>query len=170
MNVALWLARAAQRFGTRSAVGHGRDAWCSYAELAQRAAALAAWLRARGVMPGDRVALFLPNRPQYLVMLWGVWWSGAAAVPINAKLHAREVAWILQHSGTRLAFCDAGAHEALRALAPDVTLLTDLPPLPAQDLPAPPADRADTDPAWLFYTSGTTGRPKGVVLGARQLR
>ncbi|HEX6721340.1 MAG TPA: AMP-binding protein, partial [Burkholderiaceae bacterium] len=170
MNVALWLARAAQRFGERCAIGHGRDPWCTYRELAQRAAALAAWLRARGVAPGDRVALFMPNAPQYLVMLWGVWWSGAAAVPINAKLHPREAAWILQHSGARLAFCAADAHDALAALAPGLPLLTELPTLEASATIEAPAERADTDAAWLFYTSGTTGRPKGVVLGARQLR
>jgi len=173
MNVALWLARAAQRFGARTAVGHGRDAWCSYRELAQRAAAIATWLHAQGIAPGDRVALFAPNSPQYLEMLWGIWWSGAAAVPINAKLHAREVAWILQHSGTRLAYVDIASHEALAALAPDVGLLTELPELPAPNgarAADSPVERADSDPAWLFYTSGTTGRPKGVVLGARQLR
>jgi long-chain acyl-CoA synthetase len=170
MNVALCLARAAQRFGAHCAIGHGRDAWCSYRELAQRAAALAAWLQAQGIAAGDRVALFAPNSPQYLVMLWGIWWSGAAAVPINAKLHAREVAWILQHSGARLAYCDAAAHDALATLVPDVHLLTELPTLAGSSALSAPVARADTDPAWLFYTSGTTGRPKGVVLGARQLR
>jgi long-chain acyl-CoA synthetase len=170
MNVALWLARAAQRFGAHCAIAHGRDAWCSYRELAQRAAALAAWLHAQGVAAGDRVALFAPNSPQYIVMLWGIWWSGAAAVPINAKLHAREVAWILQHSGARLAYCDPAAHEALATLVADVRLLTELPALEAPSARDAPVARADTDAAWLFYTSGTTGRPKGVVLGARQLR
>src|SRR5262245_22159530 len=102
MNLALWLERSGQRHGTRTAIGHGLQCWCSYAELARRAAALAAWLHARGVAPGDRVGLFLGNRPEYLVMLWGAWWAGAAAVPINAKLHPREVAWIVRHSGVRL--------------------------------------------------------------------
>ena len=170
MNAALWLARTAQRFGAHCAIGHGRDPWCSYRDLALRAQALATWLHAQGVAPGDRVALFLPNRAEYLVMLWGVWWSGAAALPINAKLHAREVAWILQHSGTRLAFCDGAAHDALAALATGVQLLTELPALDLAGQIDAPVERADTDPAWLFYTSGTTGRPKGVVLGARQLR
>ena len=84
MNLALWLVRSAQRHGERTAIGHGRQRWCSYRELALRASALARWLHDRGVEPGDRVALFLGNRPEYLVMLWGVWWAGAAAVPINA--------------------------------------------------------------------------------------
>ena len=73
MNLALWLTRSAQRHGERTAVGHGVLPWCSYAELARRASALAAWLRDRGVEPGDRVGLFLSNRPEYLVMLWGIW-------------------------------------------------------------------------------------------------
>jgi long-chain acyl-CoA synthetase len=171
MNPALWLARTAQRLGERTAIGHGRQVWCSYAELAQRAAMLAAWLHAQGVAPGDRVGLFLSNRPEYLVMLWGTWWAGAAAVPINAKLHPREADWILQHSGARLAFCSAEHHHALAAVGAGPALHSELPPLPtAAPIDLEPAERRDTDPAWLFYTSGTTGRPKGVVLGARQLR
>jgi long-chain acyl-CoA synthetase len=170
MNVALWLARAAQRMGASTAIGHGFDAWCSYRELAHRAARLASWLRAHGIAAGDRVALFAPNRPEYLVMLWGAWWCGAAAVPINAKLHAREAAWILQHSGALVAWCDVSSRDALAVLAPGVRLLTELPALEDAETVNAPVERADSDPAWLFYTSGTTGRPKGVVLGARQLR
>jgi len=171
MNLAWWLTRSAQRHGERTAIGHGLLPWCSYAELARRASALAAWLHGQGVNPGDRVGLFLANRPDYLVMLWGVWWAGAAAVPINAKLHPREAAWILQHSGARLAFVDSDQQAALAAENPATALHGALPPGPDDARPLPqPVPRSDTDPAWLFYTSGTTGRPKGVVLAARQLR
>ncbi|MFO1218616.1 MAG: AMP-binding protein [Burkholderiaceae bacterium] len=170
MNPALWLARTAQQHPARPAVGHGTDIWCNYAELADRAARLATWLRAQGVAPGDRVGLFLPNRPEYLVMLWGSWWAGAAAVPINAKLHPREAAWILQHSGAKLAFCAEAQRDELAALTPGVPLHDALPELDAHEPSATPVERRAGDPAWLFYTSGTTGRPKGVVLGSRQLR
>jgi len=162
MNLALWLARSAQRYGDRTAVGRGRQAWCSYAELARRAAQLAAWLHGQGVAPGDRVGLFLTNRPEYLVMLWGVWWAGAAAVPINAKLHPREAAWILQHSGARLAFVDAARQSELATCGVAIALHSELPALDAAVRMAAPVERSDT--------SGTTGRPKGVVLAARQLR
>ncbi|HET7525112.1 MAG TPA: AMP-binding protein [Burkholderiaceae bacterium] len=170
MNLALWLSRSARRHGARTALGHGVRPWCSYAELGRRAGALAAWLRGQGVAPGDRVGLFLTNRPEYLVMLWGIWWAGAAAVPINAKLHPREAAWILQHSGARLAFVDGAQIGELVACGVAIALQADLPPLEEQEPMADPIERSDTDPAWLFYTSGTTGRPKGVVLAARQLR
>ena len=170
MNLAQWLQRSAQREGERTAIGHGLQRWCSYAELARRAAALAAWLHDQGVAPGDRVGLFLANRPEYLVMLWGTWWAGAAAVPINAKLHPREAAWILGHSGARLAFVDAAQRDELMASNVGAALHAQLPPLDDAAGLRDPVPRSDTDPVWLFYTSGTTGRPKGVVLAARQLR
>jgi long-chain acyl-CoA synthetase len=126
-------------------------------------------------MPGDRVALFMFNRPDYLELLWGVWWAGGVVVPVNAKLHPREAVWIAGHSGCRLVFCDdervdevdAALHEAgIAAQVHSQTgfMLSDSTP------PVAIAERGEDDPAWLFYTSGTTGRPKGVTLGARQLR
>ena len=170
MNPALWLLRSAQQHPARTAIGHGLQDWCRYDELADRAACFAAWLDAQQVQPGDRVGLFLPNRPEYLVMLWGTWWAGAAAVPINAKLHPREAAWILQHSGARLVFCAEAQRDELAALVPGVAVHDALPAFDQLDALAAPVERRAGDPAWLFYTSGTTGRPKGVVLGSRQLR
>jgi long-chain acyl-CoA synthetase len=173
MNLALWLWRTAQRQGETPALFEGATCVADYAGFARQSAAIAGALRdIHGVVPGDRVALFLSNDVRYLPMLFGIWAAGAIAVPINAKLHAREAAWILADAGARLCFLDdktAGAFAHLPA--------QDRPPLPvviagsesfaAFCAHAPlgaPVERGRDDLAWLFYTSGTTGRPKGVML------
>jgi len=152
MNLVTWLQRAARAAPGRPAVFHGRSPWATYGELAERAGRFAAGLRARGLGAGDRVAIAMPNSPEYLVALYGTWWAGMAAVPINARLHEREVTWIVGNSGAVLALRSPGevgeveseAAEALREADPGAL-------------------------AWLFYTSGTTGRPKGAMLSHRNL-
>ncbi len=64
MNIALWLARTAERYPQQAAIAHGTDVWCDYGEFARRAARTASWLHAQGVQPGDRVVLFLYNTPE----------------------------------------------------------------------------------------------------------
>src|SRR5262249_56372827 len=76
-----------------------------YGTFARRAASIGASLsRDHGIAAGDRVALFASNCTQYLECLYGIWWIGAVAIPINAKLHAREAAWICSNGGASLAF------------------------------------------------------------------
>ena len=103
MNLALWLWRAAQRWPDRPALFSGAEQLADYRAFAARASALAAWLgRAHGIAPGDRIALFRPNSPDYLVTLYAIWFAGGVAVPINAKLHPAEAAWIVGHAEASL--------------------------------------------------------------------
>ncbi len=170
MNLALWLHRNALAHGQRPAVALGTEAVLDYRAFALAASGCAQWLRARGIVPGERVGLFLDNAPEYLVALWGLWWLGAVAVPMNARLHGREAAWILGQCGARACFVDARHEGELAPHAPaGLALWEGVPAGSASDLDRP-AERGEDDPAWLFYTSGTTGRPKGVTLTMRNLR
>lgn len=164
MNLAVWLERSASRDGGAPALFDGARLNATYGQFRDRAAALAAALSALGVAPGARVALFMGNRSDYLVALYGVWFAGAAAVPINAKLHPKEAAWILGDSGAALCFTTTKSGAALSEVS-DVALVDVEGAAFAamtQGTGGPPASRGAEDLAWLFYTSGTTGRPKGV--------
>ena len=174
MNLALWLQRNARIHGGRPAVAHGARVTWRYADFAEAVMRVAAGLQARGFGPGDRLGIFMANAPEFLLAMWGAWWAGLVVVPVNARLHGREAAWILQHSGARACAVDA-AHDAELAACADPALtrlhgLDRAPGTPPEELPRLPAERAEDDPAWLFYTSGTTGRPKGVTLTHRNLR
>ncbi len=176
MNLAALLFDVARRLPRQPAVSDERHSW-SYGEFAERVARLAGGLRARGLAPGDRVLLSLENCGEFLELLFGCWAAGLCAVPANARLHPREVEYIADNSGARLLVVTPGLTEALAPLAGAVdslgevistrtaaydSLLTSASPL--QPEPGTPTDRA-----WLFYTSGTTGRPKGAVLSHRNL-
>ena len=175
MNIAVWLERSARLHPQRPAIAAGDAIWATYEGFAERAARTAGWLQAQGFAAGDRIALFMSNQPVYLPLLWGIWWMGGVAVPINAKLHEREAAWIAGHCRCRLVLTDPARSSPLAAALHDggtlAALVSDFSFIDDATIPRPAiADRAEDDPAWLFYTSGTTGRPKGVSLGARQLR
>ncbi|OWU85896.1 AMP-dependent synthetase [Oceanicola sp. 22II-s10i] len=168
MNPAEWLARTARAHPDRPALFLGARHVTDYAGFARQAGSIAAALAARGIGAGDRVAIFQPNSIDYLPLFYGILWAGATCVPVNGKLHAREAAWILGHSGTRLVFAkdadalrateDIGQTVCIETGGPDHAAMLDTQP---SDWPEPMAGDA---PAWLFYTSGTTGRPKGAML------
>jgi long-chain acyl-CoA synthetase len=149
-----------------------------YGQLGSRCAALATSLRSTlGLAAGDRVALLMANAPEYIELLWAAWWAGLAVVPVNAKLHPREAEYILGHSGARVCFVTEDLAGGIAPLAgPGATLERVIvagdesyqrlcTATPASDIVAAAPD----DLAWLFYTSGTTGRPKGVMITHRNL-
>lgn len=173
MNLSNWLARIAQIAPDRPALFLGPTLVENYAGFHRKAAQIAAWLMAQGVQPGDRVALFMKNVPDYLIVQYGAWYAGAAVVPINAKLHAREAAWIIEDAGAQICFTspelvqglmDTDAGDAVIDIS-DPALLAAYGTTPV-DAPCP---RNPYDLAWLFYTSGTTGQPKGVIITHRML-
>src|SRR5439155_1756611 len=176
MNLAALLFDVARRVPRQPAVSDDRHAW-NYAEFAERVALMAGGLRARGLAPGDRVLLALENCGEFFELLFGCWAAGLCAVPANARLHPREVEYIAENSGARLLVATPGLAEALGPLAGAVrsldavistrTVLYDS--LLASAPPLRPESGMPSDRAWLFYTSGTTGRPKGAVLSHRNL-
>lgn len=180
MNVGSLLTKAARVHPRRTAVSDG-SMELSYAELDARAAALAAGLARRGYRSGERVAIYMPNRADYLLTLFGIFKGGYVAVPVNAKLHPTELAYILKHCGARgVVFSEKSRRNVEQALegSPqidpidvDATGETSLAGIMAgQDASAfRDVEVAPEDIAWIFYTSGTTGRPKGAGLTHRNL-
>lgn len=149
----------------------------SFGELAERVTRLSAGLRGRlSCAPGDRVVLCMENRPEFLELLFACWCAGLTAVPVNSKLHPKEIAHITADSGARAVFTSRALHDAIEHA------LTDIPPSPtvlnvqdatyealAREAAVPCADTLPDEIAWIFYTSGTTGKPKGAMLSHRNL-
>jgi acyl-CoA synthetase (AMP-forming)/AMP-acid ligase II len=175
MNLSNALQVVARQFGDRPAITDAERS-LTFAQLEAYVARVAGGLRGRhGLAPGTRVGLWMDNCLEFLPCLYGIWRAGLTAVPINAKLHPKELQWILQDAGARLCLVTPNLGDKLSELPP----ATPLPPIiatgsrdyaallgadPFAALTAEPADEA-----WLFYTSGTTGRPKGAVLTHRNL-
>ena len=169
MNLALFLERAGRDDPRRPALGFGARVLRSYGDMAGRVARLAGALRSLGLNPGDRVAILGKNSPDYVEVLYAIWHAGLAAVPANAKLHGAELGYILEQSSAQMCFTSDGLDGELAPYAPKslkrlmVIGGADYEALFAAD-PIAVVSRGGDDLAWLFYTSGTTGRPKGAML------
>jgi fatty-acyl-CoA synthase len=180
MKVALtvndFLRRAEQIYPQRSAIVdepmQPAESWgtISYADMAARARAQAAVLDTMGIAPGDRVAVISHNSARLLTALFGVSGSGRVLVPINFRLVAEEVRYIVEHSGARILMVDPELDEAMADVSCEHRFVI------GSDNDAP-LQHAEPRP-WVFdedatatinYTSGTTARPKGVQLTHRNL-
>lgn len=177
MHLSRLFLRTVQMHGNRPALTRGTEPALSYKELDARVRRLAqVLLTVFGLRRGDRVTIAMKNCTEYTEALLAIWAAGLCPVPVNNKLHAREIAYVVEDSGSRA--CISGG-ELLQTLQPTIGMLSDVALVDAQgqawcsaatdsDAPAIGEDalragRAE-DLGWLFYTSGTTGRPKGVML------
>ena len=132
---------------------------------------MAALLKAKGLQPGDRVGLMLPNVPYFPAVYYGILRAGGVVVPMNVLLKARETSFYLEDPGAKLVFAwrdfaDAAEQGAAEAGAECILVspgeFEQL--LAAQEPDREPVDRAGDDTAVILYTSGTTGKPKGAEL------
>lgn len=168
MNLASAFAAAAEKNSDKIAVYWG-DAQFPYHLLAEQTSRVAGHLQQRlGVKPGDRVAVWLKNCPEYIPAVYGILQAGGVVVPINNFLKPAEVAYILNDAGADLIITDAALEEALPQLRASRAQLQSV---RVEDLlqdgvgdPVHPAERNESDLAVIIYTSGTTGRPKGAML------
>ena len=168
MNLFGLLDQAADRFGDRGAVFCGERQAHTWSELRERALRMASTFGA----PGTRIAVASENRPEIVELMFAIWAAECVVVPINYKLHPREMVQILDDAGASQVF-------ASPKIGAELTSVTGI-PVETVDSEAysvrttgSPVDRPlVTDPetlAWLFYTSGTTGRSKGAMLSHRNL-
>ncbi len=145
-----------------------------YGELDRAARGVAASLHARGVGPGDKVALLVPNVPEFTIAYFGILYAGATVVPINVLAAAPEVTYFLEDSGAKLLvvhplFQEAGVEGAKPLSVPVVIASSDggdetIGQLAEADPVAELTPTAPQDTAVILYTSGTTGKPKGAEL------
>jgi long-chain acyl-CoA synthetase len=148
----------------------------TYEQLAAAAAGVARMVEARGLEPGDRVGIMLPNVPAFAIAYYGVLLAGGVVVPMNVLLKRREVAFYLGDSEAKLLFtwCDC-AEEAMAGAADAKTDCAVVRPGELETLAGSAehlaaTDRAGDATAVILYTSGTTGKPKGAELTHRNLR
>ncbi len=172
-NLSQLLLASAENHAAREAIVEG-SVRLDYAGYLARARLVARRLRARGIEPGDRVALLVQNGWRCAVAYFGVQLAGGIAVMVNTRLVTAEVAFILANSGARLVLSDDELSPRLAESADvprvDTDALTDVGAADetevsgAADATLPGLARAGSDIANILYTSGTTGRPKGAMI------
>jgi acyl-CoA synthetase (AMP-forming)/AMP-acid ligase II len=182
MNVGTLLTKAARTFPDNLAIAYGSRKY-SYSQFNARANRLANALKSMGVGKGDNVAILQYNYPETLESIFACFKAGIGAVPINFRLHPQECAFIMDHSHAKAVIVSPEFNEAIVEIKdriPKVYCILSTADAQGDILDyekelAAGSDKwqdVDVDPddlAWLFYTSGTTGMPKGAMLTHRNL-
>lgn len=177
LNLVRLLRRAARAYPRQPAVALGSSVWCDYATLAERVELLSWGLRERlGLQAQDRVALVMRNCPEYVELLFACWDAGLTAVPINASLHPKELAFIFDDCCAAACFVTPDHAKGVAEAQRSSPLLRHVVEVASSDYArllntaeGSCGERLAANLAWFFYTSGTTGKPKGVMLTHRNL-
>jgi long-chain acyl-CoA synthetase len=171
MNISHLFQRSVHLYPQRPALASGINTGFTYVELNQRVRSLAYWMRhSLALKAGDRVTLAMKNCQEYMELMLACWHAGLCIVPVNIKLHPNEIDFTLRDSGSRACMAQGTLFESLQRVASEIDglrLIDVASDSYRQALQGQALDIADDDDrnlAWLFYTSGTTGRPKGVML------
>ena len=173
MNIVSILVAAARTNPDATAISLIDHPLWTYRALIERAATLAAGFKARGLEPGDRIAMAMSNAPAYYEVLLAAWMAGLVPAPQNCRLHPAEIAFAAEDCGARLCFATPDLAPRLAPILGHVCPVVDVDDAAFAALHGHGdieiVERAPTDPALLFYTSGTTGKPKGAIHTHRTL-
>jgi len=163
MNLAGWVEKWGRAAPERAAIAVGGSTYLNYRQWAARSRALAGNLRAL-CRPQDRVAIAMTNRPEFLEALFAIWHAGLVAVPMNAKLHGDEFSYIIEHTEASLVLVSPDRADDVAPHGRNIVTGSAEWRRLCQGDGIDIVPRRPGDLAWLFYTSGTTGRPKGAML------
>ena len=182
MNIGQLLTKSARTFPENLAIAYGPKE-LTYAEFNARTNRLANGLNRLGVQQGDNVAVLMYNCPEMLESMFACFKAGFGTIPINFRLHPREFAFIINHSEAKAVIVSAEFNDAIIDIRDDIPRVSSI--ISASEAQEPllnyetvlsaasdqfeDAEVASDDVAWLFYTSGTTGQPKGAMLTHRNL-
>jgi acyl-CoA synthetase (AMP-forming)/AMP-acid ligase II len=182
MNLSMLLTKTARTLPDKTAIIHG-SRQLTYSQLNARANRMANALVSLGIRPGDNVALLQYNAPEFYETLFACFKTGCGTVPINFRLHPQEFAFIIDHSEARAVVLSEEFNTSVMQVRDQIPAVRHLISLKGgsgklldyeklladagEDMVD--ADVAPDDLAWLFYTSGTTGMPKGAMLTHRNL-
>ena len=182
MNIGKLLTKSARTFPENLAIAYGSKE-LTYAEVNARTNRLANGLNRLGVQQGDNVAVLMYNCPEMLESMFACFKMGCGTIPINFRLHPKEFAFIINHSEAKAVIISPEFIESILDIRDDIPQVSYI--ISASEAQDPfldyetvlsaesdqfeDADVAPDDVAWLFYTSGTTGQPKGAMLTHRNL-